>query len=83
MLMLKDMWYPVRYKISHKNFEKVSLVRIKCPVCIIMTIHAIFKNIMRQRGYSIDIYVANVLPRIVRSVTRIAKQKIINSGHTR
>ena len=50
---------------------------------------AIFKNIMKQKGYSTDIYVAHVLPGMVRSVFTvpwIVKQKIkktINSGHSR
>ena len=92
--MLRDMWYSHMLQIPHKNFAKISLVRIRnqasqCLLCITMIIHVIFKNIMRQKGYSIDIYVAHVLLRMVGSVfivPWIVKQKIqktINSGHSR
>ena len=81
VLMLRDMLYLHRLQIPHNSFTKISLVRrqaSQCAVCTMMTILATFKNIMKQKGYSIDTYVAHVLPRMVRSVFTvpwIAKQK--------
>ena len=72
----------------HKNQSAQKAVS-RCPVCIIMIIPAIFKNIMRQKGFSTSIYVVHVLPRMARSVPTlpwIVRQKIqktINSGHNR
>ena len=64
-----DMWHLHRLQIAHKNFAKISLARKQvCPVCTIMIILATFKNIMKQKGSYIDIYVVHVFPRMVRSM---------------
>ena len=71
MQMLTDMLYLHRLQIAHKNFAKISLARkqvSQCPVCTKMIILATFKNIMTQKGSSIDINVVHVLPSMVRSV---------------
>ena len=80
--MLRDMLYLPRLQILHKHFVKIILARrqaSQCPVCTIMIILTTFKNVMRPKGYSTDIYVAHVLPRMIRSVFTvpwIAKPKI-------
>ena len=72
--MLRDKSCLHRLQIAPKNFAKISLARkqvSQCPVCIIMIIPAIFKNIMRQKGFSTDIYVVHVLPKMVGSVPTV------------
>ena len=73
-LMLRDMSHPHRHQILHKNFAKICLAKkqaSQCPVYILMIILVIFKNIMKQREFSVDIYAVHALPRMARSVSTV------------
>ena len=79
--MLKDMLLLLRPPLDLKKFRKIKFVKTlqnQCLVSILMIIHVIFRNIMRQKGNFIAIIVAYVLHKIEKLMPTVQVLFLLN-----